>query len=158
MNALLLELSPQQSEWPHVENGSAVIPSRQNRRSKSALEKSAKRSVTCNSNSGSLREENETLPAVAVKLESYKVFYRMFSGTESNGTTKWRQFLGAIVDVGFSVTPRGGSVENFDNGKGRSTFTNLVQSGSRPRTRSLRWGRGWRSISAGRERLSSRRR
>jgi hypothetical protein len=67
-------------------------------------------------------EDAEHVRVLAVKPESYAVFQRMFSSSGGPGTTKWRQLLDAMVDAGFSISARGGSVVNFNNDQKGTDF------------------------------------
>lgn len=49
-----------------------------------------------------------------VKGETVSVFTALFSRSEAHGSVSWTSFEAAMADLGFSVTPKGGSVFTFN--------------------------------------------
>ena len=115
-----------QSDWCRTEDAPLEIPTRLKEkvktRPKATIDSTSDGLRDMEPPAESIEDSSDTPPILRVKPESYSVFQRMFSGPESNGTTKWRQLLGAMVDAGFAVNNRGGSVVNFDNGHGSIDF------------------------------------
>ncbi|KAK4504864.1 hypothetical protein PRZ48_002827 [Zasmidium cellare] len=52
-------------------------------------------------------------PLLKVKASTASVFDTIFAKDKARGSVSWADFTGAMADLGFSVTPRGGSVFTF---------------------------------------------
>jgi hypothetical protein len=52
-------------------------------------------------------------PRLKVKASTASVFETMFSKARARGSVSWADFAGAMADLGFSVTPKYGSVFTF---------------------------------------------
>ncbi|KAI7459415.1 hypothetical protein KC357_g9170 [Hortaea werneckii] len=63
-------------------------------------------------------QEPETPPAPSsyfkVKASTASVFDTLFTKSESRGSVSWTDFVAAMAEVGFSVTPKGGSIFTFN--------------------------------------------
>ncbi|KAI7541962.1 hypothetical protein KC331_g8253 [Hortaea werneckii] len=51
---------------------------------------------------------------VRVKASAASVFDTLFTNSESRGSVSWTEFVAAMAELGFSVTPKGGSIFTFD--------------------------------------------
>ncbi|KAK0258829.1 hypothetical protein LTS09_006610 [Friedmanniomyces endolithicus] len=51
---------------------------------------------------------------VKVKTSTAAVFAILFSRGEARGSVAWTDFEAALADLGFSVTPKGGSIYTFN--------------------------------------------
>jgi hypothetical protein len=56
----------------------------------------------------------EVAPRLDVKASTALVFSTMFAKAHARGSVPWAGFAGAMADVGFSVTPKGGSIFTFN--------------------------------------------
>ncbi|KAK5705489.1 hypothetical protein LTR97_002608 [Elasticomyces elasticus] len=52
-------------------------------------------------------------PRLKVKASVAAVFSTIFAKSEARGSVSWADFAAAMADVGFSVTPKGGSIYTF---------------------------------------------
>ncbi|KAI7169341.1 hypothetical protein KC360_g7538 [Hortaea werneckii] len=63
-------------------------------------------------------QEPETPPAPSshfkVKASTASVFDALFTKSESRGSVSWTDFVAAMAELGFSVTPKGGSIFTFN--------------------------------------------
>ncbi|KXS94242.1 hypothetical protein AC578_10103 [Pseudocercospora eumusae] len=59
--------------------------------------------------------ETAVVPAVRLKVKAStaSVFHTIFAKTQARGSVSWTDFAGAMTDLGFSVTPKYGSVFTF---------------------------------------------
>jgi hypothetical protein len=55
----------------------------------------------------------EPAPQIKVKAVTAALFSKLFSRSEARGSIPWRDFESAMADLGFSVTPKGGSIFDF---------------------------------------------
>lgn len=53
-------------------------------------------------------------PRLKVKASTASVFHTLFSKSEARGSVSWADFAAAMADLGFSVTPKYGSVFTFN--------------------------------------------
>ncbi len=60
-----------------------------------------------------LPDTEESAPSLKVKASAAEVFSTMFDKTRSRGAVDWVDFVAAMVDLGFSVLPKFGSVYMF---------------------------------------------
>ncbi|KAK6376251.1 hypothetical protein LTR81_027841 [Elasticomyces elasticus] len=57
--------------------------------------------------------EATVAPQLKVKASVAAVFSTIFAKSEARGSVSWADFAAAMADVGFSVTPKGGSIYTF---------------------------------------------
>ncbi|KAK0277737.1 hypothetical protein LTR35_009573 [Friedmanniomyces endolithicus] len=57
---------------------------------------------------------------IMVKTSTAAVFAILFSRGEARGSVAWTDFEAALADLGFSVTPKGGSISTFNPPESKS--------------------------------------
>jgi hypothetical protein len=58
--------------------------------------------------------DDEPPPRFKVKASVASVFNTMFAKSEARGSVSWADFAAAMAELGFSVTPKGGSIFTFN--------------------------------------------